>query len=86
MEGLVIILDLEKYGLRHLWKPGECFPVCSFGLGHNILTVSYDVLRGVDTAVERGIYFNTQNVFPLYSDIFVCLLSIKFTFITVTYL
>ncbi|KAI0234851.1 SEC14-like protein 2 [Lamellibrachia satsuma] len=21
MEGLVIILDLEKYGLRHLWKP-----------------------------------------------------------------
>ena len=29
---------------------------------------------------------NTQNVFPLYSVSFVYLLSIKFTFITITYL
>ena len=23
VDGLVIILDLDKYGLKHLWKPGE---------------------------------------------------------------
>ena len=49
-------------------------------------TLSWNAIKAGHGSSNDGFFLNIKNVFLPFSNTFVCLLSIKFTFITITYL